>query len=174
VWGTRDAQAGGMPARDRPLAFLCLVAFTICAAMFVGTQAYWLQWWGHWSYLPVPLNAIPGLMHAVGAGATVWLSSANARGQVSARSVSICVAGLVVAMLGSHHFFGSVVHDFWSPAHQQTRWCPAVDSDYLVRSDTAPHLLFGPVILPLALRGWWLVRRRKARAVDRNLERLPT
>jgi hypothetical protein len=118
-------------------------------------------------------------MHAVGAAATVWLSSADARGQVSARSVSICVAGLVVAMLGSRHFFGTVMHDLWMyMGNDNGRWCPGYDAIgepfYLVRLRTAPRLLFGPIIVPLALRGWWVVRRKKARAVVRDLDLFAT
>jgi hypothetical protein len=143
------------------LSVLCLCAFTICAILFVGTQVYW-RTWGRGDYDLPFINGIPGFLLAVGAVAMVRLSSANASRGVTARLVIQCVAGLLIAMLGGCWFFGTPVREFAEQigGHGFWGWLASYP-DGLDTLRAAPRIIFGPLIVALAWRGWRVARRQR-------------
>ena len=95
---------------------------------------------------------------AIGAGAVIQVSDENARTSVTKRSVIMGVAALLIAMIGSRFWFDVPMHDLALALGSHGRWgCLTSDDSgpyYLVRTETAPIMLFGPLIVLLAWRGW--------------------
>ena len=146
--------------RDRILAAVCFSAFTICAALFVATAAFWFWMSTHVSASCFPLFSIVLTEFALGIGvaAVIQVSNANARNSVTKRSVIVCVAALLIAMIASRTWFDDPMHDLALFLGSHGRWgCLTLDESgrpcYLVRTDTAPIMLFGPLIVLLAWRG---------------------
>jgi len=164
-----------MPQRDKTLARICLLAFAICAALFVATQAHHVAELAYWDNLPVHDYLVTELLLAIGAATTVWLSRANERADVRTRAVVIAVAGLLIAMVGSGGgWFAEPMHDLTSGLGLEGRWSGAVTDDtgdfYFWTMSDAPFVVFGPVIALLAWRGWRVARRRTARRFGAALE----
>jgi hypothetical protein len=75
----------------------------------------------------------------------------------------VCVAGLLAAVVGSWVWFGAPMHDLALAMGMHDRWCSAVDDNgasyHFLRAETAPSILFGPLIALIAWRGWFVARR---------------
>lgn len=162
-----------VPRRDRILAAVCFSAFTICAALFVATAAFWFWMSTHVSASNFPLFSIVLTEFAlgIGAAAVIQVSNENARNSVTKRSVIVCVAALLIAMIASRTWLDEPMHDFAMGLGSHGRWgCLTVDESgphYLVRTDTAPIMLFGPLIMLLAWRGRRVANRGCPRVRDR-------
>jgi len=89
----------------------------------------------------------------MGGGTLVWLSRANARGCVSVR-------------VGSWIWFGAPMHDLTLAMGKHDRWCPSSVGEngspcHFLRAETAPLILFGPLIALIARRGRHVAGRRR-------------
>ena len=102
-----------VPRRDRILAGVCFSAFTICAALFVATAAFWFWMSTHVSASNFPLFSIVLTEFALGIGAAaiIQVSNENARNSVTKRSVIVCVAALLIVMIASRTWFDEPMHD---------------------------------------------------------------
>ena len=113
-----------VPRRDRILAAVCFSAFTICAAFFVATAAFWFWMSTHVSASYFPLLSIVLAEFALGIGvaAVIQVSNENARNSVTKRSVILCVAALLIAMIASRTWFDVPMHDLALDLGSHGRW----------------------------------------------------
>jgi hypothetical protein len=158
-----------MPHRDRSLALLCLVAFALCAALFVGIQvrsAMHLVYWEEATFFGEFFLALASALAAI---AVVRLALANDRGCVTAGDVIGCVATLFIALAAFSIASDETITWLALQMDIPDLWTPRLHARTI-----APLLLGGTLILLLAWRGWWVARRGAARVSGRDLERLPT
>lgn len=163
-----------MRQRDEKLARLCLLAFGLCAALFVAMHVHEVADLATWDDVPVLGYLVTELPLAIGAATTMSLSRANNRGDVRGRAVVIAVAGLLIAMVGSNGWFGPPMHDLASALGHDGRWSGRVMDEtgdfYVVTTDILPFVAFGPVVALLAWRGWRVARRPTPRKLGAAVE----
>ena len=167
--GTPHAQQFVMPHRDRSIAVLCLIAFALCAALFVGTEVLCAVSFLYWGRTAFVAETFVALAAAIGGATTVALTRANSRGNVTEGCVFVCVAGLCVALVVSTIALAG--ERIWWAVYMLDDLASAMH--FLHVEVIAPPLLFGALIAALGWRGW-LVARRTARDVARRLDPSPT
>jgi hypothetical protein len=165
-----DALRRRVSQPDRSITILAVLTCSICAAMFVTTAGDWLYWikiFHEWALYQWTVYVLPLLALATGAAAATRLAHLNAKGRLTRRALIICLVGLVIAVRGAIWWFSNPLYAFTFTLRfgGDDRWgCCTVDQagnpHYIINSETAPWMLFGPLIVLIAWRGWRAVRRR--------------